>query len=179
VWLRFTYITPVPVTTYWGWQRRAPQGEGSLGLAFADYGDDKPAELEEVKKKGLAYAANPKLAAGMVLTDVQGKSVRNYAEGVAAIQARYSTTSTAAVTEILFISSSVLLIIDRDHPGGVPPADPALRQVGARAAAGGGGATRGVDPARPGESEGLVVESPWSQFTRGCQRFWHPPRLDN
>jgi hypothetical protein len=36
----------------------------------------------------------------MVLTDVQGKSVRNYAEGVAAIQARYSTTSTAAVTEI-------------------------------------------------------------------------------
>ena len=40
--------------------------EGSLGLAFADYGDDKPAELEDVKKKGLAYAANPKLAAGMV-----------------------------------------------------------------------------------------------------------------
>jgi hypothetical protein len=25
----------------------------------------------------------------------------------------------------------------------------------------------------------LVVESPWSQLTSECQRFGHPPRLDN
>jgi hypothetical protein len=31
-----------------------------------------------------------------------------------------------------------------------------------------------------GESKRLVVvESPWSQFTSECQRFGHPPRLDN
>jgi hypothetical protein len=29
-----------------------------------------------------------------------------------------------------------------------------------------------------GESKRLVVESPWSQFTRECQRFGHPPRPD-
>eukprot|EP01047_Picozoa_sp_COSAG01_P048539 COSAG01_NODE_4738_length_4782_cov_14.714072_5_plen_343_part_00 len=29
-----------------------------------------------------------------------------------------------------------------------------------------------------GESERLVVESPWSQLTSECQRFGHPPRLD-
>jgi hypothetical protein len=32
--------------------------------------------------------------------------------------------------------------------------------------------------ALPGESKRLVVESPWSQFTSECQRFGHPPRLD-
>jgi hypothetical protein len=33
----------------------------------------------------------------------------------------------------------------------------------------------------PGESQRLliVVESPWSQFTSECQRFGHPPRLDD
>ena len=29
-----------------------------------------------------------------------------------------------------------------------------------------------------GESKRLGVESPWSQFTRECQRCRHPPRLD-
>jgi hypothetical protein len=29
-----------------------------------------------------------------------------------------------------------------------------------------------------GEPKRLVVESPWSQLTSECQRFWHPPRLD-
>ena len=29
-----------------------------------------------------------------------------------------------------------------------------------------------------GESERLVVESPWSQLTSECQCFGHPPRLD-
>jgi hypothetical protein len=33
--------------------------------------------------------------------------------------------------------------------------------------------------ARAGESKRLVVEPPWSQLTSQCQRFEHPPRLDN
>eukprot|EP01047_Picozoa_sp_COSAG01_P051775 COSAG01_NODE_5377_length_4298_cov_2.455347_6_plen_127_part_00 len=31
----------------------------------------------------------------------------------------------------------------------------------------------------PGESRRPAVESPWSQVTGECQRFGHPPRLDN
>jgi hypothetical protein len=30
-----------------------------------------------------------------------------------------------------------------------------------------------------GESKRPVIESPWSQFTSGCPRFWHPPRPNN
>jgi hypothetical protein len=30
-----------------------------------------------------------------------------------------------------------------------------------------------------GESKRLVVQSPWSQLTSECQRFGHPPRLNN
>ena len=32
--------------------------------------------------------------------------------------------------------------------------------------------------AQDGSAAPVVVESPWSQFTSECQRFWHPPRLD-
>jgi hypothetical protein len=33
--------------------------------------------------------------------------------------------------------------------------------------------------ARAGESNRLVVESPWPSFTSACQRLWHPPRLNH
>jgi hypothetical protein len=43
---------------------------------------------------------------------------------------------------------------------------------------GGGLQPLSTRPCLPGESERLVVESAWPQFTSECQRFGHPPRLD-
>jgi hypothetical protein len=36
-----------------------------------------------------------------------------------------------------------------------------------------------VAPGKTGESQRLVVESPWSQLTSECQRFGPPPRLNH
>eukprot|EP01046_Picozoa_sp_COSAG06_P005262 COSAG06_NODE_233_length_19608_cov_129.527244_8_plen_380_part_00 len=62
--------------------------EGSLGIAFAQFGDDKPAEVESIKPGGLAsaHAQGNKLKPGMVLTAVQGKPVANFKQSIAAIK---------------------------------------------------------------------------------------------
>ncbi len=62
--------------------------EGPLGIAFAQYGDDKPAEIESVKPGGLAaaHAQGDKLKPGMVLTAVQGKPVTTFKASVRAIK---------------------------------------------------------------------------------------------
>ena len=64
------------------------EDEGSLGIAFAQFGDDKPAEIESLKPGGLAatHAQGDKLKPGMVLTAVQGKPVANFKQGIGAIQ---------------------------------------------------------------------------------------------
>lgn len=64
------------------------EDEGSLGIAFAQFGDDKPAEIESLKPGGLAatHAQGDKLKPGMVLTAVQGKPVANFKQGIDAIK---------------------------------------------------------------------------------------------
>ena len=63
--------------------------EGSLGIAFAQFGDDKPAEIEAITAGGLAskHKRADSLKPGMVLASVQGKPVASFKQGVEAIKA--------------------------------------------------------------------------------------------